>query len=229
VALAGGLLVAAVWRPWRAAGVGGWARAVGFVAGAAAVSVLGLLLPVGVAGPGAGTATVAIVQGNVPRMGLDFTAQRQAVLENHVQATIKLAEQVAAGQTRQPDLVVWPENSSDVDPTRDPSAGRRISDAADAINAPILVGAVLLGPGEGQVRNAGLVWLPRTGVDSSQMYVKRHPVPFAEYVPLRSIARQVSKEVDRIRNDFVAGTEPGVLRVGGVTSGCGRWSTAGRR
>jgi apolipoprotein N-acyltransferase len=219
VALAGGLLVVAVWRPWRAAGAGGWARAVGFVAGAAAVSVAGLLLPVGVAGAGAGTATVAIVQGNVPRMGLDFNAQRQAVLENHVEATIELAGRVATGAARQPDLVVWPENASDVDPVRNAAAGRRISDAADAINAPILVGAVLLGPGEGQVRNAGLVWLPRTGVDSSQMYVKRHPVPFAEYVPLRSIARQVSKEVDRVRNDFVAGTEPGVLRVGGVSLG----------
>ncbi|MEE6259959.1 apolipoprotein N-acyltransferase [Plantactinospora sonchi] len=218
VAVAGGLLVAALWRPWRGLGVAGRVRAVGLVAGALVVAVAGLLLPVGV-GSGADTATVAIIQGNVPRMGLDFNAQRRAVLDNHVNATIALAGRVAAGEERRPDLVVWPENSSDIDPTRNPDAAARISAAADAVAAPILVGAVLLGPGEGQVRNAGLVWLPGTGLDPSQMYVKRHPVPFAEYIPLRSIARMVSKEVDRVRNDFVAGERPGVLRVGGVPLG----------
>jgi apolipoprotein N-acyltransferase len=44
-------------------------------------------------------------------------------------------------------------------------------------------------------------------------------VPFGEYIPLRSIARRVSAEVDRVRRDMVAGSEPGVLRVGGVTLG----------
>ena len=40
---------------------------------------------------GAGRCTVAIVQGNVPRLGLDFNAQRRAVLDNHVDATLALA------------------------------------------------------------------------------------------------------------------------------------------
>ncbi|ROT29843.1 apolipoprotein N-acyltransferase [Micromonospora sp. HM5-17] len=218
VAFVGGLLTVAVWRPWRRVTVAGGGRAVALVAGAVAVVAAGLLVPVGV-GSGAGTVTVAIVQGNVPRLGLDFNAQRQAVLNNHADATIALARRVAAGAAPRPDLVVWPENASDIDPTREPRAAARISEAADAVGAPILVGAVLLGPGEGQVRNAGLVWMPGSGWDSDQVYVKRHPVPFAEYVPLRSIARRVSKEVDRVRNDFVAGTEPGVLRVGGVSLG----------
>ena len=218
VGLAGGLLVAGLWRPWRGSGSAGWARAVGLTGGAVAVAVVGLLVPVG-GTPGAESATVVIVQGNVPRMGLDFNAQRRAVLDNHVNATIELAGRVAAGQARQPDLVVWPENSSDIDPVRSADAAERISAAAGAIRAPILVGAVLLGPEPGQVRNAGLVWLPGTGLDQEQLYIKRHPVPFAEYVPLRSIARKVSKEVDRIRSDFVAGTRPGVLRAGGVVLG----------
>ncbi|RQW87612.1 apolipoprotein N-acyltransferase, partial [Micromonospora globispora] len=171
--------------------------------------------------PPAGTdeVTVAIVQGNVPRLGLDFNAQRQAVLNNHVDATLKLAEQVAAGTQRRPDLVVWPENSSDIDPLRNPGAGYRISEAADAIGAPILVGAVLLGPGEGQVRNAGLLWRPGSGPDLAQLYTKRHPVPFAEYVPLRGIARMVSSEVDRVRSDFVPGATPGVLDTGPAVLG----------
>jgi apolipoprotein N-acyltransferase len=175
-------------------------------------------VPVGAAG-GGDPVTVAIVQGNVPRLGLDFNAQRQAVLDNHVDATVDLAAQVTSGARARPDLVVWPENSSDIDPLRDAAAGARIQAAADAIDAPILVGAVLRGPGPGQVRNAGLLWRPGTGPDLEQLYTKRHPVPFAEYVPMRDLARMVSKQVDRVRSDFVPGTTPGVLRTGPAVLG----------
>ncbi|MET7822747.1 apolipoprotein N-acyltransferase [Micromonospora zamorensis] len=236
VALVGGLLVTAAWRGWAAArtspaegsqdasGAQGvtsarrWAPVAVPAAVAVALTAGGLLVPVATAGSGA-TTTVAIVQGNVPRLGLDFNAQRQAVLNNHVDATIELAGRVAAGQERQPDLVVWPENSSDIDPLRNPTAGARISQAADTINAPILVGAVLLGPGVGQVRNAGILWRPGTGADLDQLYTKRHPVPFAEYVPLRDLARMVSKQVDLIRSDFVPGSTPGVVRAGPAVLG----------
>ncbi|MFI6783153.1 apolipoprotein N-acyltransferase [Micromonospora sp. NPDC050276] len=241
VALVGGLLVTAAWRGWvtarhTPAGPGGpqnaapgpdgpqgaaawrWVPVAVPAVVALALTGGGLLVPVAAAGSGA-TVTVAIVQGNVPRLGLDFNAQRQAVLNNHVDATIELAGRVAAGQQRRPDLVVWPENSSDIDPLRNPAAGARISQAADTIGAPILVGAVLLGPGAGQVRNAGILWRPGTGADMDQLYTKRHPVPFAEYVPLRDVARIVSKQVDLIRSDFVPGSTPGVVRAGPAVLG----------
>ena len=222
VALVGGLLVAAAWPHGglRRSG-GGWRPGRGSVllgAGAVAVAAAGLLVPVGGSASGP-PVRVAIVQGNVPRLGLDFNAQRRAVLDNHVNGTVELAGRVTTGQTQQPDLVIWPENSSDVDPFLDPQAAAEISRAADSIKAPILVGAVLRGPGENQVRNAGVVWLPGQGPDESRMYVKRHPVPFAEYIPLRDIARMVSKEVDRVRSDFVAGSTPGVLDMGPATIG----------
>ncbi|MBQ1071450.1 apolipoprotein N-acyltransferase, partial [Micromonospora sp. D75] len=144
---------------------------------------------------------------------------RQAVLNNHVDATLELAERVTEGGQPRPDLVVWPENSSDIDPLRNPAAGERIGQAADAIGAPILVGAVLAGPEAGQVRNVGLLWRPGTGVDLDQTYVKRHPVPFAEYVPLRSLARMVSSQVDRVSSDFVPGDRPGVVDAGAAVLG----------
>ncbi|MEW2379169.1 apolipoprotein N-acyltransferase [Micromonospora sp. NPDC047812] len=216
VALTGGLVGVALWRAWesplRRAPIAALSAA------AVAVPVVGLLVPVSGAG-GGDAVTVAIVQGNVPRLGLDFNAQRQAVLNNHVDATIELAGQVSAGVRPRPDLVVWPENSSDIDPLRDTDAGARISQAADAVGAPILVGAVLRGPGEGQVRNAGILWRPGSGPDLEQLYTKRHPVPFAEYVPMRDLARMVSKQVDRVRADFVPGSEPGVLRTGAAVLG----------
>ncbi|WBB57543.1 apolipoprotein N-acyltransferase [Verrucosispora sp. WMMD573] len=222
VALAGGLLVAGAWWTAQArrgtAGVRWWTPAAGCAVAVLLLLAGGLLVPVATTRDAA-SVTVAIVQGNVPRLGLDFNAQRQAVLDNHVEATIALAGEVDAGTRPRPDLVVWPENSSDIDPLRNASAGARISAAADAVGVPILVGAVLFGPERGQVRNAGLLWRPGSGPDLEQLYIKRHPVPFAEYVPLRRIARMVSDQVDRVRADFVAGGEAGVVDSGPVVLG----------
>jgi apolipoprotein N-acyltransferase len=159
------------------------------------------------------TITVALIQGNVPRAGLDFNAQRRAVLDNHAQHTTQLAANVATSRAPQPDLVVWPENSSDIDPLRNADAAVVIDDAARAVGAPILVGAVLL-PYDRTVENAILRWEPGTG--STGKYVKRRTQPFGEYIPLRSVARLVSKDVDRVRRDMVRGDRVGVLDVAGT-------------
>ena len=63
--------------------------------------------------------TVAAVQGNVPGEGLEAFAERRVVLDNHVAATQALAKRIRSGQARRPDLMVWPENSSDIDPYTD--------------------------------------------------------------------------------------------------------------
>jgi apolipoprotein N-acyltransferase len=67
------------------------------------------------------------------------------------------------------------------------------------------------------VLNIGLVWDPDTG--PGQAYVKRHPVPFGEYLPLRSLLSRVITRFDRIPRDFAAGSEPGLLQVGPVPAG----------
>jgi apolipoprotein N-acyltransferase len=175
-----------------------------------------LLVPAASGGPTSPT-MVAVIQGNVPRLGLDFNAQREAVLNDHVEATLQLAADVKAGRSPQPAVVVWPENASDVDPIDNPDAGARIDQAADTIGAPILVGGLLDGPGPNQVRNVGIVWNPGTG--PGQVYAKRHPVPFAEYIPIRSFARLITDKVDLVRTDFVPGNTPGVMKVGPATVG----------
>ncbi|MEV4347927.1 apolipoprotein N-acyltransferase [Actinoplanes sp. NPDC049596] len=210
VAAAGGALLAVVWRRRFSL------PAAGYLAALAALIAGPLLVPVATAdGP---TRTVAVVQGNVPRLGLDFNAQRRAVLDNHVKATKQLALDVAAGQQPKPDLVVWPENSSDIDPLRNADAAQQISDAAAAIDAPILVGTVLRTDKPADIKNAGILWNPGTGPDLAQQYVKRHPVPFAEYVPLRPVARLVTEKVDLVRN-MLSGDHPGVIRTGALTLG----------
>jgi apolipoprotein N-acyltransferase len=210
VAAAGGALLALLWR--RRFSV----PALGFAVVAAALMAGPLLVPV--SHGGSASKVVAIVQGNVPRLGLDFNSQRRAVLDNHVNATLKLANEVAAGTQRKPDLVVWPENSSDIDPLRNADAAQEITLAADRIGAPILVGTVLQTGTPGDIKNAGILWNPGTGPDLSQTYVKRHPVPFAEYMPLRSVARLVTDKVDLVQN-MLKGDHPGVINTGPLTLG----------
>ncbi|MFV0534390.1 MAG: apolipoprotein N-acyltransferase [Cumulibacter sp.] len=158
-------------------------------------------------------ATVAVIQGNVPREGLDFNEQRRAVLDNHVNQTLALAEAVQAGQQPQPSFVLWPENSSDIDPYRNEDAAALIQQAADAVNAPILVGAVVSGPGE-YVSNMAILWLPQDGPDAT--YTKRHPVPFAEYMPIRGFLEIFTDLVDMLQVEFYAGEEVGVINVPGA-------------
>ncbi|MCW2577412.1 MAG: Apolipoprotein N-acyltransferase, partial [Modestobacter sp.] len=138
------------------------------------------------------------------------------VLDNHAAETERLAADVARGAAAQPDLVIWPENSSDIDPYDNADAAQVITRAARAIGAPILVGAVVDGPGR-YVSNTGIVWDPVTGPGDS--YVKRHPVPLAEYVPARSFFRFFSDKVDLVRHDFIQGSEVGNLDIGGARVG----------
>lgn len=157
-----------------------------------------------------GHAVVALIQGNVPRAGLEFNAQRRAVLDKHAARTEQLAAEVAAGRYPQPELVIWPENSSDIDPLRNPDARAVVNRAARAIGAPILVGAVLQPPGE-RPTNTAIVWDPRTG--PGEEHDKRRLQPFGEYVPYRKFFRLFSPYVDRASN-FAPGTGDGAVDLG---------------
>jgi apolipoprotein N-acyltransferase len=115
--------------------------------------------------------TVAAVQGNVPRLGYDFNAQRRAVLDNHVRETLRLADDVAAGRAPAPRIVIWPENSSDIDPLTNADAAHQIATAAKAIQAPILVGMIRAAPGSTREYPTWMntVWVfdPKTGWGSA--------------------------------------------------------------
>lgn len=163
-----------------------------------------------------GTATVAAIQGNVPQLGLDFNAQRRAVLDNHVRRTEQLAQDVKAGKVPQPDFVLWPENSSDLDPYRNADARIVIDDAVKAIGVPTVIGAVVE-PDAGKLRNTLIQWDPKKGPVST--YDKRHIQPFGEYIPMRSFVRLFSSDVDRVQRDFGPGKQVGVFDLAGTNVG----------
>ena len=168
-------------------------------------------------GTGAPITTIAVIQGNVPEPGLEFNARRRAVLDMHAARTHELAAAVRAGTSPQPNLVIWPENSTDIDPYRNADANKIISDAAVDIGVPILVGAVVQTDTPGEAYNQGVVWDPVTG--PGEIYNKRHPLPFGEYMPYRSFFRLFSDKVDLQRGTFLPGDTVGNLDVAGVNVG----------
>ena len=213
IALVGGLLALLAHRlltarrhrsgmPWRPLALP--------VAAALALTVAGLAVPLPTDGQ---SAQFLGVQGNVPRAGLDFNAQRRAVLDNHVAATWQAQADIEAGLAPTPDLVVWPENASDIDPVRNADAADEIAATVSRLGRPLVVGGLLEEP-PGQVSNVSLLYEPDKGITDS--YVKRHPVPFAEYIPNRAFFRIFSAEVDRVSRDFVAGPSVGVFDVVGT-------------
>lgn len=219
VALVGGLLAAgavrlisgrrssdrpAICRPGRAGNV---TVAAACLASAVAVMLLPLVIFVPTDGP---KGQFLAVQGNVPQPGLEFNAERRAVLDDHAKVTLKAAAATTAGTRPKPDLVVWPENASDIDPLRNPDAANVIDGVVAALNTPLVLGAVLNEP-RPMVSNASLLYLPGRGL--AGRYVKRHPVPFAEYIPYRSFFRHFSDKVDLVHSDFIAGKSVGIFRV----------------
>ena len=186
------------------------------LAAAAAVAlVLLMLLPVAFSWTGRadGTATVAAVQGDVPGAGDDILYDHRQVTQNHVDLTTRLAADVRSGRQPRPDFVVWPENSTAIDPFRDEQTNAAIRGASAAIAVPIMVGAIV-DAGPDHVLNQGIVWDPVTG--AGDRYTKRHPVPFGEYIPARELFTRQFGRLAEVPRDMLSGTREEPLRVAGV-------------
>ena len=182
---------------------------------AAALLVAPRLLPLDTRAEN-GTVRVGAVQGNVATDFEDAFNRALEVTGNHAEATRKLADDVGPGNL---DMVIWPENSADLDPRDYPASATIIDKAAQSVQAPVLVGAV---PFVDDIRyNDILVWNPGdvSGRTVHPYYRKHRPVPFAEYVPARSLVRRLTTQVDRVGIDMLPGNGPSTLTVPAVTQG----------
>ncbi|WP_311931623.1 apolipoprotein N-acyltransferase [Microbispora sp. H11081] len=213
VALTGTLLASLVTRRpprWRADRV-----VAGTVLAAIAVPVLGLIVPR--PGDEGRTVRIGVIQGNVPGRGMYFLGDEPAVvLRNHADETHRMAEAVRAGKLPRPDIVVWPENSTDIDPYSSAYARQVIDSAVKDIGVPVLVGAVVK-IGDEHRATRGLVWDPVTGPGA--YYDKQRLVPFGEYTPMKDLFLALSSRANLVGRQSVPGDRPGALRMGPVTVG----------
>jgi apolipoprotein N-acyltransferase len=208
------------WQPGPTSGSRGDASRVGpaiALVATAGLTTCGALLPSDPASLAAHqqTAVVAAIQGDVPRARdlPDELAAETTVTQNHVTATDRLAARIRRGAAPKPDVVIWPENSTDEDPRFDPSIYNLISGAATNIGRPILVGAVLQDP----ERNTGVLWLPGKGPVA--YYVKRQLVPFGEYMPLRGLLDKITSLPSLVPINFTPGHRAVVFHLGKIRLG----------
>ncbi|MDR2454621.1 MAG: apolipoprotein N-acyltransferase [Bifidobacteriaceae bacterium] len=203
-----GLVAAAAGPLVVAAGRAVWSRRfLGAVIGAGLAAGL-LLAPLALplaSGAESGAIRVGAVQGDVTVTQEGLFAQQREVLSNHARLTARMMADPATGRL---DVVLWPENSTDIDPRTDAEAEEVINAAAAAAGAPLLVGAAEYLP-TGQRYNQGLLWVADQGI--VDQYAKQHPAPFAEYMPARSFFRFFTSKVDLISSDMLPGEEVGVM------------------
>ncbi|WP_432432626.1 apolipoprotein N-acyltransferase [Cryobacterium breve] len=155
-----------------------------------------------------GEARIAAVQG-ASDAGLFAQYSPGQILADHTSATLPLVGQPV-------DFVVWPENGSDIDPTRSQDAANVLDYVSRAMMAPLITGTITYR--DGKYYNTSLLWKAGEGVTA--LYDKVHPVPFAEYMPDRAFWRPFAPElIDLISRDYQLGTQPNVFDVNGILAG----------
>ena len=109
--------------------------------------------------------------------------------------------------------MIWPENSTNLDPFQNPFIFSQLAGMVAALGRPVLVGAVLQDP----QRNVGQLWVP--GVGPTTIYVKRQLVPFGEYIPFRGLISSFSSLPSLQPTDFTPGHRAVVFDVGKIKLG----------
>ncbi len=140
---------------------------------------------------------VAVVQGNTPCPGTHCPDERAQTYASH----LALTSELAAGAF---DLVVWPEGSTGgyrSDPINSPEVAAAIGEQARRIGAVFVVGGDRpISDTEWINANVGF---DATGAITGE-YRKRHPVPFGEYIPARSLFDWIP-ELSAVPRDMVPG------------------------
>ncbi|MDQ7877890.1 apolipoprotein N-acyltransferase [Microbacterium sp. QXD-8] len=157
----------------------------------------------------AGTMRVGAVQGNGPAGYFDERG-RNDVLNAQLQATAPLFGEDL-------DVLLWPEGGVDSDPTANASTAATLDALADRLDAPLVVAAVTQRGDE--YFNSSLLW-EQDAENPVDVYDKRHPVPFGEYVPDRWLYRLFAPDlIDLVQREYTPGGSRPFFDVGGVGVG----------
>lgn len=176
-----------------------------------ALLLLALVIPAAInpsANAEEGTVTLGAVQGNA-NAGLFSNETPGKILKNHLDATELLR---ASSLFDDLDVVVWPENASDLSPFANRPARSAIEELVNKqIKAPLIFGTIT--ERGDKIFNSSILWMPETGpVD---WYDKKRPVPFAEYVPNRDFWYQLAPDlIGLVSRGYNFGERDGIFEIG---------------
>lgn len=155
------------------------------------------------AGPETGTIRIGAVQGNA-NAGLFANVSRGSILKNHLDASLLL-------EGKSVDLVVWPENASDLSPFASPAAKSAIETFVnDEMNVPLIFGTIT--ERGDSIYNSSILWKPQLG--PTDWYDKQRPVPFAEYVPDRDFWYQLAPDlIGLVSRGYTFGERDGIFEI----------------
>ncbi|MEY4418643.1 MAG: hypothetical protein RIQ88_1081 [Actinomycetota bacterium] len=155
------------------------------------------------------TLRVAAVQGNA-NAGLFAVNPPGSILDKHLTVAKKL---VASGKAEGVELMVWPENSSDLDPVTMVDPSLKISEFVnEELKAPLLFGNKTYRGSK--FFNEVDLWEPNRGL--VDWYDKKRPVPFGEYVPYRSFFMALAPDmIGLIGWDMAPGERDGIFKIKG--------------
>jgi apolipoprotein N-acyltransferase len=110
------------------------------------------------------------------------------------------------------DVVVWPENASDLSPFSSATANQAIKKLVDhELKVPLIFGTITQRGDE--LFNSSILWQPNRG--ATDYYDKKRPVPFAEYVPDREFWYQLAPDlIGLVSRGYTFGTRDGIFEVG---------------
>lgn len=131
---------------------------------------------------------VAAIQGNA-NAGLFAKTYPGEVLDNHLAVTRKM---ITDGKSDGVQLVVWPENASDLNPDYSTRAALELDSLVNReLKVPFTFGTITAT--ESDIFNSSILWLPGRGI--ADQYDKKRPVPFAEFVPDRDFWYQLAPDL----------------------------------
>jgi apolipoprotein N-acyltransferase len=157
----------------------------------------------------AGTMRVGAVQGNGPAGYFDDRG-RNDVLNAQLEATAPLFGEDL-------DVLLWPEGGVDSDPTANESTASTLDALARRLDAPLVIAAVTQRGDE--YFNSSLLW-EQDADNPVDVYDKRHPVPFGEWVPDRWLYGALAPDlINLIQREYTPGGAAPFFDVNGVGVG----------
>lgn len=153
---------------------------------------------------------VGWVQPGAPGGGVYGLGPPRTITFNAQAETGRLMARVRAGQEPEPAFLVWPENSTDMDPREDALTQQAVQSAVAGAGQGILVGSIYSDDVR-EERQTVALWWDEHGADL--VYAKRNLVPFGEWIPFRALLLPLIPELAYVGHQSVPGTSPGAFPV----------------